>query len=105
MARKKLIWISAGMAAAAVLSLLLFYPRQTSDRHVPSLLSRPMRFTAALIERSWNGIASRADLKKLIFRDRVNRYFPSQAIQCRVKYKTISYQALLAPAGSRLELD
>ena len=93
------------MAAAAVLSLLLFYPRQTSDRQVPSLLSRPIRFDAALIERAWNGIASRADLKKLIFRDRVNRYFPSQAIQCRVKYKTISYQALLAPAGSRLELD
>ncbi len=35
------------MAAAAISSLLLFYPRQKEDRQVPSLLSRPVRFDAA----------------------------------------------------------
>ncbi|MCJ7526211.1 MAG: sulfatase, partial [Candidatus Aminicenantes bacterium] len=105
MARKKIAWISAGMAAAAVLSLLLFYPRQTNDTQIPSLLSRQIRFDTALIERAWNEVASQADLKRCIFRDRVNRFFTFQAVNCRVKYKKISYQALLAPAGSRLEFE
>jgi hypothetical protein len=105
MARKKTVWISVGMAAAAVSSLLLFYPRQATDRQVPSLLSRPIRFDAALLERAWKEAASQADYKRFFFRDRVNRYFPAQAVQCRVKYQRVSHQALLAPAGSRLELD
>ena len=93
------------MAAAAVSALLLFYPRQATDRQIPSLLSRPIRFDAALIERAWKEAPAQAENKRIFFRDRINRYFPAQAVHCRVKYKTISYQALLAPAGSRLELD
>jgi len=105
MARKKWIWISLGLAAAVFLSLLLVHLRQARSRQIPSLLSRPLRFDAALIERTWKDIAAQDDLAKIFFPDRINRFFPVQAAHCRVKYQGVSQQALLAPAGSRIELE
>ncbi len=105
MARRKLIWFSFGVAAAVSFSLLLFQCRQAKDRQIPSLLGRPLRYDAGLIERAWKDIAAQGELAKVFFPDRVNRFFPAQAAICRVKYEGVSYQALLAPAGSRIELE
>jgi hypothetical protein len=105
MARRKWIWITLGLAAAACSSLLLVSCRQAKDRPIPSLLSRPLHFDASLIERTWKDIAAQGDLAKIYFPDRVNRFFPLQAVNCRVKYQGVSHQALLAPAGSRIELE
>jgi hypothetical protein len=105
MARKILIWFSLGLAAAVFFSLLLVQCRQAKSRLIPSLLSRPLRFDAGLIERTWKEIAAHGELAKVFFPDRVNRFFPAQAVHCRVKYEGASYQALLAPAGSRIELE
>ena len=99
-----MLWLAAGLAALLVLSLaVVFFPRKEA-KQVPSLLSRPLHFDAALMERTWKSIAKN-DTGQFYFRDRVNRYFPGQPVHCRVKYRDTSYQALLAPAGSRIELD
>jgi len=105
MTRKKLIWIPLGLAAALIISLLLVFFHRASERRIPSLLSRPLQFDAALVERTWKDVAAQGDLAKIFFRERVNRFFPLQAPGCRVKYQGVSYQALLAPAGSRIELE
>ena len=105
MQRKKLLWITIGLTMAVVLLLIYVFSRRTGAKQIPSLLSRPLHFDAALIERTWKGIAVGGDPARIFFRDRVNRFFPDQAINCRVKYEGGSYQALLAPAGSRIELE
>ena len=105
MARKKWIWFLIGLAAAVASSLLLVHFRQATERPIPSLLSRPLRVDAALIARAWKDIAAHGERAKIFFPDRVNRFFPVQAPHCRVKYQGVSYQALLAPAGSRIELE
>jgi arylsulfatase A-like enzyme len=105
MARKKLLWIIPGLAAAAALLLWHVFFSRPDYRQNPSLLSRPLRFDAALIERSWKEISSQGEAARTFFRDPVNRFFPEQAVNCRVKYKDVCYQALLAPAGSRIELE
>lgn len=92
------------MITAAVLLLLVVLFRRTEVVRIPSLLSRPLRFDTALIERTWKFIAAQGDTAQTYFRGPVNRFFPDQAVNCRVKYKGVSYQALLAPAGSRIEL-
>jgi hypothetical protein len=105
MTRKKLLWLAMGLITVSVLLLLFVFFRPTDSQRVPSLLGRPLRFDNALMERAWKSIASQGDLSRFYFRDPVNRYFPGQPVHCRVKYRDISYQALLAPAGSRIELD
>jgi hypothetical protein len=105
MARRKWIGLVLGMAAAGGLALLLLHQRRPEEAPLPSLLGRALRFDAALTERAWKEIAARGDLAKVFFRERVNRYFPEQAVGCRVKYEGVSRQALLAPAGSRIELE
>jgi hypothetical protein len=105
MARRKLILITAGLLTVVVLLLIYVFYCRTNDRQIPSLLSRPLHFDAALIERTWKDIAARGDQARIFFCDRVNRFFPDQAVNCRVKYAGSSYQALLAPAGSRIELE
>jgi hypothetical protein len=104
MARKKIIWIVL-IPAVAILSLLLFFLLRPVSRPIPSLLGRPLRFDAALIERTWRSINADGELRKYYLHERVNRYFPDQAVNCRVKHRDVSYQALLAPANSRIELD
>jgi choline-sulfatase len=105
MARKKLILLTAGLMLVVVLLLMFVFSRQTNDKQIPSLLGRHLRFDAALVERAWKGITAQGDLARLFFRDRVNRFFPVQSVHCRVKYQGVSYQALLAPAGSQIELE
>jgi arylsulfatase A-like enzyme len=105
MARRKLLWITIGLTTVVVLLLIFIFSRQTNDRQIPSLLGRPLHFDAALIERTWKSIAAEGDPAQFFFRDPVNRFFPVQAVSCRVKYGGVSYQALLAPAGSRIELE
>jgi hypothetical protein len=104
MTRKKVFCITLGLAAA-VLLLWQFISRRTVDQQNPSLLGRPLRFDASLIGRTWKDIAGQNDAARTFFPDRVNRFFPEQAVNCRVKYKDACYQALLAPAGSRIELE
>jgi hypothetical protein len=105
MARKKWIWFFLGLAATVFLSLLLIHFRHDKGRPIPSLLSRPLRVDAGVIARAWKEIAARGEQAKIFSPDRLNRYFPAQAAACRVKYQGVSYQALLAPAGSRIELE
>ncbi len=100
-----MIWLSAGLATAGVSALLFLSPRRYEAGQIPSLLSRNLRFDATTIERAWHGIAAEKELGQFYFRDRVNRDFPLQALHCRVKYRDVSYQAMLAPAGSRIEVD
>ena len=105
MARNKLLWLPLGLAAAVLLSLLFVHVRREKERQIPSLLGRPLHFDAALIERTWKDIAAQGDSAKIFFRDGVNRFLPVQAVSCRVKYQGASQQALLAPAGSRIEVE
>ena len=100
-----MIWLSAGLAMAGVSALLFLSPRRHEAGQIPSLLSRNLRFDATTIERAWHGIAAEKELGQFYFRDRVNRDFPPQPLHCRVKYRDVSYQALLAPAGCRIEVD
>jgi len=105
MLQGKLKWITVGLAVPAVFLLLFVFFRPTQIRPVPSLLGRELHFDADLVEAAWKEIAVDDGLAKVFFRDRVNRFFPDQAINCRVRRKDVSYQALLAPAGSRIELS
>ncbi len=94
-----------GLTIVAILSLLIIHSRRNDVKQVPSILSRPLHFDEALIERAWKIIADQRELSSIYFRGRLNRYFPPQSVHCRVKYRDISHQALLAPAGSRIEFD
>jgi hypothetical protein len=105
MTRKKLLWLLSGLSIIVVLALMVVFFFQTGAKQIPSLLGRTLRFDTALIEQTWMGIAAQGDLARFYFRDRVNRFFPVQPVNCRVKYQNVSHQALLAPAGSRIELD
>ena len=101
-----MIWLSAGLATAGVSAPPFLSPRRYEAGQIPSLLSRNLRFDATTIERAWHGIAAEKELGQFYFRDRVNRDFPLQALHCRVKYRDVEfYQAMLAPAGSRIEVD
>ena len=65
-----------------------------------------MRCDAAAIEAAWKAIAGQKELASILFSRPGQPYFSlKQPVNCRVKYRDISYQALLAPAGSRIELD
>jgi hypothetical protein len=103
MTRKKKLCIALGLAVGSSLLWVIF--RQGQDRPVPSLLGRTCHVDAALIERAWKTIAAQADLAKVFSRERVNRLFPLQAVSCQVTHRGVSHQALLAPAGSRIELQ
>lgn len=105
MARIKLIWIIVGLAATAIFFLLFLSRRQSNDVQIPSLLGRHLRFDDKLIEQTWKGIAAQGDLARVFYRDPGNRYLPVQSVNCRVKYQGVSYQALLAPAGSQIVLE
>ncbi|HSQ34793.1 MAG TPA: hypothetical protein VLQ89_02270, partial [Candidatus Binatia bacterium] len=105
MTPKKLFFVLAGLIAAAISVLLIFSPRRPGARQIPSLLSRSLRCDAAAIESAWKTIAARKELASFYIRDRVNRDFPLHAPHCRVKYRDVSHQALLAPANSRIEFD
>jgi hypothetical protein len=100
--KKTLCFLVVLVIAAAALWFILAPPG--ADRTVPSLLGRPLRFDAPLIERSWKEIAAGEGLKKVFFREPLNRFFSQQALHCRVKFRGASQQALLAPAGGRIEL-
>ncbi|MCX6556837.1 MAG: sulfatase [Candidatus Aminicenantes bacterium] len=103
MTRKKIFLIALGLAAGVLLLVVLFRPDK--EKQIPSLLGRPLGFDAALIEQTWKSIGAQGEPARTFLRDRVNRFFPDQAVNCRVKYGGVSYQALLAPAGSRIELE
>jgi choline-sulfatase len=105
MVRRKLSWITFGLALTIIPPLLLVHCQQAKSSQIPSLLSRPLHYDAVLIEQAWKGIAAQDALAKIFYPDRVNRFFPEQTVSCRVKYQGVSYQSLLAPAGSRLELE
>ena len=105
MMRKKLLPVSLIFMTAVALLLIVIFFHRSEKEHIPSLLSRSLHFDAALIERTWKSIAVQGEPARIFFRDRVNRFFPEQAINCRVTYKGASCQALLAPAGSRIELE
>lgn len=94
-----------GLTIIVVIALLFFNFRRNDVTHVPSLLSMPAHFDETLIERTWKTIADQRELSAIFFRERLNRYFQPQAVHCRVKYRDTSHQALLAPAGSRIEFD
>jgi choline-sulfatase len=105
MTRKKILFVALVLTMATALLLTVVFFHQSEKERIPSLLSRPLHFDAALIERTWKSIAAQGEAGRIFFRDRVNRFFPEQAVNCRVTYKGASYQALLAPAGSRIELE
>jgi hypothetical protein len=105
MAQRKLTLIPFALTMAVMVLLLFIFLPRTNAKQIPSLLGRTLRFDAALIEQTWKDIAAQDDLARFYFRDRVNRFLPVQAVNCRVKYREVSYQALLAPAGSRIELE
>jgi arylsulfatase A-like enzyme len=105
MARRKKIWIIVGLGTILALGLIVVLSRPTNEKQIPSLLGRPLRFDATLLERTWKDIAAQGDLAGVFSRDRVNRLFSTQAVNCRVNYQGVSYQALLAPAASRIELE
>jgi hypothetical protein len=105
MTRKKILFVALALMAAAALLLTVVFFHRSEKEHIPSLLSRPLHFDAALIERTWKSIAAQDEPARIFYRDRVNRFFPEQAVNCRVTYKGASYQALLAPAGSRIGLE
>jgi hypothetical protein len=104
MTSRKRKWFFIGLAFAVVLFLLFIFLKPTHARPVPSLLSRTLRFDAALLDAAWKKIAVDKSVSQVFLRARVNRYFPDQAVNCRVNYNGVSFQALLAPAGSRIEL-
>lgn len=103
---RKTVLLSAAALIAATVSLLLFFPLHRPEaRPIPSLLGRPLRFDPAAVERAWKEISVQEDAAHFFLRDRVNADFPNLDVHCRVKFGNVSYQALLAPSGSRIELE
>jgi arylsulfatase A-like enzyme len=102
---KKLFWPAITLAGAALAALVFVSLQRETARPVPSLLGRPLSFKTAPVEKAWKEISARQELALVYFRERVNRYFPQQAVECRVKHGNASYQALLAPKDSRIEFE